>query len=173
LPEPGACRGGCRYEPKFDGWRAIAFIGRGEVVLQSRTSKPLHRYFPDVAVQLAALPPGTVLDGELVVWDAGTGRTSFTALQRRIVAGRGLIELVAAWPAHLVCFDLLEAGGAVLLNEPLSRRRNRLERVLAGAPAAIQLCPQTADVDEAEGWIEELPPTGVEGVCSQGLLWTD
>jgi ATP-dependent DNA ligase len=151
-----------------DGWRAIAFIGREQVLLQSRSGKPLHRYFPDVISQLALLRPGTVIDGELVVWNAAAGRTSFAALQQRIVAGRGMADLVAARPAHLVCFDLLEDGGTELLGEPLVQRRDRLTSVLTGAPAALQLCPQTADFDEARQWISELPPTGVEGVVVKG-----
>jgi ATP-dependent DNA ligase len=100
----------------------------------------------------------------LVVWDVAADRTSFTALQRRIVAGRGLYALIAAWPAHMVCFDLLQDRGAVLLDDPLDQRRGQLESLLTHAPAAIQLCPQTADLDQARRWTDELPATGIEGV---------
>jgi ATP-dependent DNA ligase len=108
------------------------------VLLQSRTGKPLNRYFPDVIHQLALLPPDMVIDGELVVWNAAAGRTSFAALQQRIVAGRGLADLVATRPAHLVCFDLLEDGGRELHREPLARRRDQLTSMLTVAPAALQ-----------------------------------
>jgi ATP-dependent DNA ligase len=88
LPDVGACRGGCRYEPKWDGWRALLFRSTDGVHLQSRSGKALNRYFPDV-VQLArqALPAGAVVDGELIIWDTDHGRTSFHALQRRLVNG--------------------------------------------------------------------------------------
>jgi ATP-dependent DNA ligase len=109
-------------------------VDPGEVFLQSRTGKPLHSYFPDVVGHLAQLPPGTVVDGELVVWDAAAGRTSFIALQRRIAAGRGVADLADAWPAHMICFDMLQERGTILLDEPLARRRTRLEAVLTDAP---------------------------------------
>ena len=117
-------------------------VGPGEVFLQSRTGKPLHRFFPDVMGHLAQLPPGTVVDGELVVWDAAAGRTSFIALQRRIAAGRGVADLIDAWPAHMVCFDLLQDRGTVLLDEPLARRRTTLEAVLGDAARALTIAPE-------------------------------
>jgi ATP-dependent DNA ligase len=102
------------------------------------------------------------------VWDAAAGRTSFIALQRRMAAGRGVADLVDAWPAHMVCFDLLQARGTVLLDEPLARRRTMLEAVLTDAPAALQLCPQTTDRDVVRDWIADLPVTGVEGIVIKG-----
>ena len=80
LPAPRACRGGCAYELKFDGWRAAAFIDSARVVLHSRQSRSLDTYFPDITAALAShLPAGTVVDGELVVYDpneAGPGSRS-------------------------------------------------------------------------------------------------
>jgi ATP-dependent DNA ligase len=113
---------------------------------------------------LAQLPPGTVIDGELVVWHAAAGRTSFIALQRRIAAGRGVADLVDAWPAHMVCFDLLQERGTILLDAPLARRRTMLEAALTDATSALQLCPQTTDRNVVRDWIAELPVTGVEGI---------
>jgi ATP-dependent DNA ligase len=169
LPASDSCRGGCRYEPKFDGWRALAFVERAGVFLQSRSGRPLHPYFPDVAAQLAAcLPAGTVVDGELVVWDEAAGRTSFAALQRRVAAGGRLAAEAAGRPAHLVCFDLLQEPVAVLLDQRLDRRRARLAALLSGAPAALALCPQTGDIEVARRWLDELRPTGVEGLVVKG-----
>ena len=135
LPEPRLCRGGCAYQPKFDGWRAIA----------------------------------TVLDGEMISFEAAAGRTSFSALQRRVTAGRALSREAAARPASLVCFDLLGDADGELLTEPLARRRDRLQTLLAGAPTALPVCPQTTDYEQARRWLDELAATGVEGVVVKDL----
>jgi ATP-dependent DNA ligase len=126
-------------------------------------------YFPDIVRHLRAhLPPGVVLDGELIVWDAGRSRTSFTALQRRITAGRGLAR--DEHPAHFVAFDLLaDAGGGCLLDQPLTRRRTRLARLLATSPPQLLACPQTLDVAEARRWLREWAPAGIEGLVIKDL----
>jgi ATP-dependent DNA ligase len=72
LPQPRMCRGGCAYEPKFDGFRALAFIRPDDVYVQSRQAKSLTPYFPDVVAALrATLPPGTVVDGVRIRADLG------------------------------------------------------------------------------------------------------
>ncbi|MER7455642.1 hypothetical protein [Micromonospora sp. NPDC126480] len=79
-----------------------------------------------------------MLDGELIVLERG--RTKFARLQQRITAGRGLLRLARECPAHFVLFDLLaDVGGLVILDLPLSQRRDRLERLLADAPAPLTL----------------------------------
>ncbi|WP_459903607.1 ATP-dependent DNA ligase, partial [Catenuloplanes indicus] len=115
----------------------------------------------------AWLPPGTVLDGELVSWNPQTGRTDFAALGRRITAGRGLGAEAAANPVHLVAFDCLAERGTVLLRRPLAERRQHLEQLLAGAPAALSLCAQTDDPDEARAWMADYAPAGIEGIVSK------
>ena len=170
LPEPRMCRGGCAYEPKFDGWRCTAFIGTGRVYLQSRYGKNLTPYFPDAVRHLAAtLPPDTVVDGELICWSTTAGRTSFSALQGRITAGRRLADEVAVRPVSLVVFDLLEHAGRVLLDEPLHARRAVLESVLAAGPTALPICPQTLDVELARQWFDELGSAGSEGLLVKDL----
>jgi ATP-dependent DNA ligase len=166
LPEPRMCRGGCAYEPKFDGWRCLAFAGPGgRVVLQSRQLRDLSAYFPDLTTALVtALPPGTVVDGELIIWDASAGRSSFAALQGRVTAGRRLPAEVAARPASLVLFDVLQLAGTELLGEPLRVRRALLEELLAGGPSGLPVCPQTTDIGEARRWFDDLAATGVEGL---------
>jgi ATP-dependent DNA ligase len=164
------CRGGCAYEPKFDGFRALTFVRSGGVYLQSRQAKDLTPYFPDVVAAVReTLPPGTVVDGELIVWDTETGRTVFPALLGRITAGRRLSREAAARPASLVLFDVLADAGLEFTGRPLRQRRARLEDLLAGAPAALAVCPQTPDVNLARVWFDELAVTGVEGLVVKDL----
>ena len=156
-------------ELKFDGWRSAAGVTTDEVFLQSRSLKPLTPYFPDVVAQLYGLPAGTVLDGELISWDSGAARTSFSALQRRVTAGRGLAREAKTRPATLVCFDLLHDQSGDLRNLPLADRRARLEMLLDGAPPALQVCPQTTDYDEARTWLDTYAPTGCEGLLIKDM----
>jgi ATP-dependent DNA ligase len=163
------CRGGCAYELKFDGWRSAAGVTTNGVFLQSRSLKLLTPYFPDVVAQLSELPAGTVLDGELISWDTAAGRTSFTALQRRVTAGRGLAKEAKARPATFVCFDLLHDSSGDLRNLTLADRRTRLLMLLEGAPPALQICPQTTNYDEARTWLDMYAPTGCEGLLIKDL----
>jgi ATP-dependent DNA ligase len=164
LPASDSCPGGCVYEPKWDGWRALLFCTREGAYLQSRSGRSLGAYFTDLTrLARRAVRPGAVLDGEVVVWDAMRGRTSFVALQRRVAGG--LRDL----PAHFVAFDLLQAPpGTPLLGMPLSERRRQLEQVLAGAPAQLQVCPQTDDPVEAAEWFTAWTSAGLEGLVIKG-----
>jgi ATP-dependent DNA ligase len=157
------------YEPKWDGWRALLFRTADGIYLQSRSGRPLAAYFPEIArLARAALPPGLVLDGELVVWEAGRERTSFTLLQRRI-AGTDAVREAYRHPAHLVAFDVLQIGDREVLTEPFARRRDLLVTVLDGAPAQLAACPHTHDPDEARDWLRAWPAAGVEGVVIKAL----
>src|SRR5262249_22256790 len=102
---------GYLYEPKWDGFRAIVFRGDSDVFIQSRDLRPLDRYFPDLHdVFLKQLPPGSVLDGEIVI--AGPKGLDFDALQLRLhPAASRVARLVAERPAAFVAFDLLAAAG--------------------------------------------------------------
>src|SRR5215470_16551996 len=99
------------YEPKWDGFRAIVFRGDDDVYIQSRDLRPLDRYFPDLhAVLLAQLPPGCVVDGEIVI--ATPRGLDFDALQLRLhPAASRVAKLAAARPASFVAFDLLAVDG--------------------------------------------------------------
>ncbi|HEY0699255.1 MAG TPA: ATP-dependent DNA ligase [Micromonospora sp.] len=168
LPGAGATR--WAYEPKFDGWRALAFVGNDEVLLQSRAGRMLARYFPDVCRHLLGqLPAGTVVDGELVAWSAEHGHTSFALLQRRVTAGRQRDAEVHAHPAHLVVFDLLQVAGTELLRQSLADRRAHLADLLVGGPPQLPLCPQTADRGEAWQWFTQWWRVGVEGLVIKNL----
>ncbi|SCL73640.1 ATP-dependent DNA ligase [Micromonospora peucetia] len=157
------------HEPKWDGWRCIAFHEDDRVYLQSRAGRNLTTYFPDITRAVRTLPPGVVLDGELIVWERG--RTNFALLQRRVTAGRGLLRMVNDHPAHYVLFDLLAAAdGRPVLDLPLSDRRAQLERLLGGAPAQLTLTPQTTDMGQVSDWLTEWTvATGIEGVVTKRL----
>ncbi|MEU7906356.1 ATP-dependent DNA ligase [Actinoplanes sp. NPDC049118] len=153
-------------EPKWDGWRSLAWVNRDGARLQSRHGRDLTAYFPDVCAALTEhLPAGVIVDGELVCWDGAHGRTAFADLRRRITVGRGLAAEVAQRPAHLVIFDLLRDGrGRELLDQPLAQRRRRLQRLLAGGPSQLVLCPQTTDPDLARAWFTDYAVAGIEGL---------
>ncbi|TDB69422.1 ATP-dependent DNA ligase [Micromonospora sp. KC721] len=159
---------GLAYEPKWDGWRSLAFRTPDGVYLQSRAGRNLSPYFPDITRALRTVPPGAVLDGELVVWERD--RTNFALLQRRIVAGNQLLTVVRRHPAHYVVFDLLSAPpGRLLLDAPLSDRRMLLADLLAGVSPTVTLSPQTTDITQATQWLSTWTAAGIEGIMIKRL----
>src|SRR4051794_18462809 len=132
------------YEPKLDGFRAIAFVDGDEAYIQSRGGKDLGRYFPELSFARGRW----VLDGELVIRDAD-GRLEFDALQERIHPAQSRIDLLSKEiPATYVVFDLLAEGEEELLAAPLSERRARLEKI--AAKAGHELTPLNPDPEQAE-----------------------
>jgi ATP-dependent DNA ligase len=160
--EQGAAR--FSFEPKFDGFRCLAFVHDGRAVLQSRQQRSLTRYFPEVtAALLDQVPDGTVLDGELVIRQGG--RLDFTALQRRIhPSAMHAARRSAVTPATLVVFDVLVAEHRDLRPEQYRRRRKQLRRLLDGARPPLALMPATRDLAGARAWMHEHGGSGVEGV---------
>ncbi|NMO57698.1 ATP-dependent DNA ligase [Actinoplanes sp. TBRC 11911] len=154
------------YEPKWDGFRALLWVTADGVRLQSRHGKDLSRYFPDLCQALAGhLAAGLVLDGEIIIWDQQTGRTSFTSLQRRFTVGRRVSEVATENPAHFVAFDVLrDARRRDLLDHPLHVRRNRLRRLANSAPPQLVICPQTSNERTAREWIADWTTAGIEGL---------
>jgi ATP-dependent DNA ligase len=148
---------GWQYEPKWDGFRCLAFRRGDDVELWSKAGKPLSRYFPDVVEAVAELPGSRfVLDGELVI--PVEGRLSFDDLLLRIHPAETRVRALAtAHPATYVVFDLLEDDGHSLLLEPLSERRARLERFAKrmGKREHVELSPSTRDRDVAGRWLRE------------------
>jgi ATP-dependent DNA ligase len=164
LPE----REGLLYEPKWDGFRAIVFRGDGdELFIQSRDLKPLDRYFPDLHDALVTrLPPGTVLDGEIVI--ATDHGLDFDLLQLRLhPAASRVKKLAAETPSSFVAFDALALGGESLLQVPQSERRTRLEKALEGAAPPLHLTPLTRDVKQAAEWLERFEGAGLDGVIAK------
>jgi ATP-dependent DNA ligase len=146
------------YECKLDGFRCLAFVDGDDVFLQSRSGKPLGRYFPEMRP-----PEGRyVLDGELLVRDA-SGREDFDALGQRIHPARSRIERLAAeTPAAYVVFDILAEGKETLLARPLRERRAALESLLENpefAAASVELMPASTSLEDAHGWLEHAEGT--------------
>lgn len=135
------------YEPKWDGFRAIVFVDGEDISLQSRSGKPLRRYFPELT-----FPEGRyILDGEIVLFDA-EGRQDFDALGQRIHPAETRINLLAEQtPTTFVAFDLLALDDESLLGLPQRERRDRLVAFISDP---LELCPSTEDPAEAEPWLE-------------------
>jgi len=149
---------GWQFEPKWDGFRCLAFRAGREVDLRAKSGKPLARYFPEVVAMLAALKPSPfVIDGELTIPVGGT--LSFDALQMRIHPAESRIKKLAAeTPAILILFDmLLDTKGKSLIEAPLTKRRAALERFFkaAGQAEGLKLSPYTLERDEARRWLDD------------------
>ena len=147
---------GWRFEPKWDGFRCLAFRAGHEVELRSKAGKPLARYFPDMVAALQALPADRfVIDGELTI-EVG-GELSFEALQQRLhPAASRVAKLAAEHPASFILFDcLLGARGDSLVDAPFSRRRRELERLCErfGDAPALRLSPGAEERETACGWL--------------------
>jgi ATP-dependent DNA ligase len=168
IPAGNALPGGCRYEPKWDGYRLVVVRQGASTRLWSKQGRDLTDRFPDVAAAaLAQVPAGTVVDGEVVVWNGE--RLDFGLLQKRMVTAPGRLgPLVAAHPASYVAFDLLAAGGTDLRSRPWRRRRAELEALAQRWAPPMQLSPVTDDVDEARAWFTDFRPAGVEGLVAKG-----
>jgi ATP-dependent DNA ligase len=147
--------GGYAYEPKWDGFRALAFVDGADVYLQSRNGRPLRRYFPELS-----FPEGRyVLDGEIVLFD-DEGRQDFDMLGQRIHPAESRIRMLAEQtPTRFVAFDLLAHGDDVLLELSQAERRDRLAELVA---KPVDLTPSTTDPAEAEPWLR-----GAEGVIAK------
>jgi ATP-dependent DNA ligase len=134
------------YEPKYDGFRAIVFMDGDLRMIQSRGSKPLERYFPELK-----FPAGRyVIDGEIVIDDPDGGQ-DFDALQNRIHPAVSRITMLSEQtPARYVAFDLLAVEDESWLEKPFTERRARLEQLAA---EEIDVTPLTSDPDQAEPWL--------------------
>ena len=146
---------GWQYEPKWDGFRCLAFRDGDTVELMSKSGKPLGRYFPEIVEALLALDPRLfVLDGELVL---PVGEVlSFGALQLRLhPAASRIARLSRETPAQLMLFDCLQFGDEALAGLPLKDRRARLERLMRGASGPrLCLSPATTDGRVAAEWFQ-------------------
>ena len=152
--------GDWRYEPKWDGFRCLAFRDGTQVELRSKSGQPLGRYFPELVAALRDLPASRfVLDGEIVV-PRGQGLSFDALLQRIHPAPTRIRKLSVETPASFILFDLLAGeDGASLAAEPLAARREALDafarRHLKNAPR-LALSPSTADVRQARKWFAKV-----------------
>ncbi|WP_062213360.1 ATP-dependent DNA ligase [Streptomyces sp. NBRC 109706] len=160
---------GLHYEAKWDGFRAIVFRDGDEIELHSRSTKPLTRYFPELADGLLArLPERCVLDGEIVI--AREGRLDFDALLERIHPADSRVRMLAErHPAGFVAFDLLALGERSLLAAPLAERREALRVALADAGSPLFLAPATTELAVARDWYQRYEGAGLDGVVAKHL----
>jgi len=147
---------GWQFEPKWDGFRCLAFRQGDAVDLRAKSGKPLGRYFPEVVETLRRLPHDrVVLDGELLIPVGGA--LSFDALQMRLHPAETRVrKLAAETPATFMLFDCLMAPeGPPLAPEPLTRRRAALEGFFGGLEdrRGLALTPFTRDLAEAQAWL--------------------
>jgi ATP-dependent DNA ligase len=157
---------GWRYEPKWDGFRAIVFRDGDDVHVGSRKGQPLQRFFPEILDPLrAALPASAVVDGEIII--ATPRGLDFDALQMRLHPAESRVRRLAAeTPATVILFDLLAVGPDDLRGRPLVTRRE----LLLGAVtpnARIALTPQTADLEEATDWFTRYEGAGLDGLIAK------
>ncbi len=160
---------GLLFEPKWDGFRCIVFRDGDEVLLASRNTKPLTRYFPEVvAALLANVPERCVLDGEIVL--AIDQRLEFEKLQERIHPADSRVRMLAeTTPASYVAFDLLAVGDESLMKAPFAVRRARLEGELANVESPIHITATTTDTDIATEWFDQFEGAGLDGVVAKPL----
>ena len=164
LPE-----GDWQFEPKWDGFRCLAFRAGGEVDLKAKSGKPLARYFPEMVATLKRLPQRSfVFDGELAI--VKDGDFSFDALLQRIHPAESRIKLLAAeTPAIFILFDLLlDPSGKSLIEAPLTERRAALEAFFASAKreSALKLSPYSLSLAEARRWLRQ-GGTALDGVVAK------
>jgi ATP-dependent DNA ligase len=182
---------GWLYEPKWDGFRCVAFRNGNEVVLQSKAGQPLDRYFPEIVAALRVLPARKfVLDGEIVI-RRGRGLDFDALLQRIHPAASRIQRLSQETPATYMLFDLLlDTKAKSFTAKPLSARRKELEAFAAEYFSAgtnnrkttrkqrtpskdvadrICLSPATTDFAMAEKWMREGAASGWDGVIAKRL----
>ena len=186
---------GWLYEPKWDGFRCLAFRRGDEVILQSKAGQPLTRYFPEIAAALRALPARKfVVDGEIVI-RSGAGLDFDALLQRIHPAASRIQRLSQETPGTYMVFDLLvDARNKPLVMSPLSARRMALREFASAnigeaenknarkaqfkarakttsnsAMSRIMLSPASSDFATAEKWMREGTASGWDGVVAKRL----
>jgi ATP-dependent DNA ligase len=160
-----------QYEPKWDGFRCVAFRDGKETYLQSKAGQPLARYFPDIVAAVTRIKARKfVLDGELVIPIGG--RFSFDELQLRLHPAASRVQkLAAAHPALFIAFDLLGEGQKSLLSKSLRERRAALEKFAAKnftAKGTMRLSPATMRLVTAKKWFDKVGGN-LDGVMAKQL----
>ncbi len=158
---------GWLFEPKWDGFRALVFRDGEHVFTQSRDSKPLDRYFPELVETFRrGLPERCVVDGEIVV--ATARGLDFDVLQLRLhPAASRVRKLAAETPASFVAFDVLADGARDLRAAPQAERRAVLEGLLADQVPRLHLTPCTRDRATAADWFHRFEGAGFDGVIAK------
>ncbi|MFE7113726.1 hypothetical protein ACFU98_47215 [Streptomyces sp. NPDC057575] len=159
------------YEPKYDGHRTVLRRTDETVVLYARSGRAVTQHWMDLAVAGMELRPGTVLDGEAVIWREG--RLDFAAAQSRAASSVTRARALAArYPASYVCWDVLQHPDPQIgdcRRLPYTERRALLLELLADVGPPVQVTPATDDRDVAVLWYDALREQGIEGiVCKRG-----
>lgn len=142
------------YEPKWDGFRCVAFRDGADVALQSKAGQPLERYFPELVDAVKALPVKQfILDGEIAI--EADGALDFDALLQRIhPAASRITRLAKETPAKYFVFDLLAAQKSAYFDRPLEDRRESLETFAAkNFAAGVLLSPASLSEQHAQEWL--------------------
>ena len=160
------------YEPKWDGFRCLAFRREKQVLLQSKAGQTLARYFPELVAALQQLPQKQfVLDGEIVIFSGE--QLSFDDLLMRIhPAASRIRKLSVETPATFLCFDLLvNEKGQSLVDQTLAVRRPKLEDFFSESAKKdmVRLSPASPKRSKAEAWMRELAPMGLDGIIAKRL----
>ena len=164
LPAPFA------VEDKYDGIRAQAHVGAEHVVLFSRTLDTITHGYPEVVGALAGLPPGLVLDGELIAYDprAPERALPFKALQQRLGRKRPSATLLEEVPVAFVAYDVLAADCALVIDEPYRARRARLEAMpWPGNGARLAPAHLVSGADDVEAAFVAARAAGNEGIIAK------
>jgi ATP-dependent DNA ligase len=159
-----------QYEPKWDGFRCLAFRDGDHIELQSKSGRPFNRYFPEIVAAIADLKTKVfVLDGEIAV-PAGEAFSFDDLLQRIHPAQSRVKRLAAETPAIFIVFDLLAGSdGASMLAQPLSERRHQLETFATQnfkSAERVRLSPATHRLQVARGWLDRVGTT-LDGVIAK------
>jgi ATP-dependent DNA ligase len=166
-------RGPLTYEPKWDGFRCLAFANQDGVDLRSRHDRPLARYFPELVAAFEAIVasrPGRersfVLDGEILLAD-DADESGFASLMTRLHPSATRVErLRSEMPTRFVAFDVLADGSVDLRDRAFVERRSVLERLLPAGYGVISVTAATRDVTVAQRWLDA-PTPGVDGVIAK------
>jgi ATP-dependent DNA ligase len=164
-------RGAYTYEPKWDGFRCLAFVSADGVDLRSRQDRPLARFFPELTEAFEDLRADVgrdfVLDGEIVL---DPPRPFADLMNRLHPAASRVARLRVETPTRFVAFDLLALGEEDCRSRPFRERRGTLARILAAAGSdvgqRIRLTPATSDPDVAARWLDR-PGSGIDGVVAK------
>ena len=167
LPKKGAWQ----FEPKWDGFRCLAFRTGAKVELRAKSGKPLTRYFPEIVAALKNVPAKRfVVDGELLIPQGAT--LSFDALQMRLHPAQSRIDkLSRETPAVLMLFDMLaDTDGASLMDEMLDSRRHALEAFFKAAKSErLKLSPYSRKLLDAKRWLSRAGRGALDGVIAKPL----
>lgn len=161
-----------QYEPKWDGFRCLAFRDGERIALQAKSGKSLTRYFPDIVQVLGSVSaPRFVVDSELVI--PVDAELSFEQLQLRLHPAESRVrKLSAEYPATMIVFDLLvDAKGKSLVAMPLRERRKRLEEFhgkFARGIERLRLSPATTELRQADGWLRQVG-SALDGIVAKRL----